>query len=181
MISLVLLIFTLIANIVAVLLVYHSYGKKADKNDKIKNTLIIIGAMYIATLVIYYLSGIGIGKFNNASNLRTYMMMAFVPINVILLIPFSIYSFLQAKEKKITKQILNKRLFIVEIAALVIIVIEFITFRSLQSNMKKTSDKIAQNEIAENTAVVENTIVEENAIEENTVKQNEIVNALNEN
>ena len=55
MISLVLLLFTLIANIVAVLLVYHSYGKKTDKNNKLRYTLIIIGAMYIATLIIYSL------------------------------------------------------------------------------------------------------------------------------
>lgn len=180
MINLFLMVFIIIANVIAALTVYHSYGKKIEKNNRIKYTLIIIGALYIATLIIYDLSGLGVKSVNNASKMKAYMMMTFVPINVLILIPFSIYSFMQEKAKKISKQILNKRLVLVEIIAIVIIISEFITFRGFHKNMRDIADKIEQNAIVENESV-ENEI-DENVINENyVIENNTIVNEVKNN
>ena len=173
-------LFALIANLVAFFAIYHSFGKKMVKENKIKITLIIIGAMYLITLVIYFLSGIGIEKVSNSVALRNYLMMAFVPINLIVIIPFSIYSFMQTQNKKIDKQILNKRLLIVEIVAIVILIVEFFYFRNVQKNNKRLADE-AQN-LANNKEVVvniEDSNIEENNTENNNIKNNNIENDNN--
>lgn len=149
-------LFALIANIVAFLAIYNSFGKKTKKENRIKTTLIIIGAMYIITLIVYFLSGIGIEKIKNSEAIRNYLMMVFVPVNLIIIIPYSVYSFIKKQNKKISKEELNKKLLIIEIVAIIILILEFFYFRSVQKNMKKVS------ETTEN--IIENT--EEN-IEEN--------------
>lgn len=144
MINWIITAFMLLANIVAALLVYHSFGRDTDNNKKIMYSLIIIGGMYIVTLAIYFFSGIGVGKIENAETMRSYMMMAFVPVNTIVLIPFVIYSCMEAKRKKIKMKQLNQRLVIIEIIAIIIIIGEFIYFRNTQKNMKTLYDQLMQ-------------------------------------
>ena len=139
--NLFIILFILIANVVAYLLIFHSFGKEMDNNKKIKSTLMIIGGMYIITLIIYFLSGLGVEKVNNSEILRNYLMMAFVPVNLIIIIPYSVYSFMKAKKGNLSKQLLNKRLLVVEIVAIVIFIIEFFYFRTSQKNMKRLADE----------------------------------------
>lgn len=161
-------LFVLLANLIAFFAIYHSFGKRMKKDKKIKTTLIIIGAMYIITLIVYLLSGIGVEKVQKNESFRTYLMMVFVPVNIIIIIPYSVYSFMQTQEKKISKEKLNKRLLIVEIVAIVILIIEFFYFRSSQKNLKELSDELSYNEV-----IVENNM-QNNIIEENNVEINDI-------
>ncbi len=178
------ILFMLFANIVAALLIYHSFGKDMDNEKKIKYSLIIIGGLYIITLVIYLLSGIGVGKIENAETARSYLMMAFVPINAIIIIPFTIFSCMKTKRKEITVKQLNSRLLIVEVVAVLLIIVEFIYFRNYQKGLKEITD-IVQNSTqatSENTEIVENTENIENVEnKENTEDNNTVVNEVVQN
>lgn len=200
MIDLLINLLVLLANVVAAVLIFHSFGKDTDKNKKITYTLIIVGAMYIVTLVIYFLSGIGIKKAVNTDTYRMYMMMAFVPVNLMILIPFTIYSCMETKRKKLKMKNLNNRLLIIEIVAIILIIGEFIYFRNAQKNLKRmqdeainsTANNVSQNEIlneymenyVNNTALNENLAneIQENVVDTNSnneVLDNELINEIN--
>ena len=58
----VIILFILIANIVAILLTYYSFSKDFEKSKKLFYTMISMGVIYIITLIVYLLSTIGIAK-----------------------------------------------------------------------------------------------------------------------
>lgn len=173
------ILFMLFANIVAAVLIYHSFGKGMDNEKKIKYSLIIVGGLYIITLVIYLLSGIGVGKIENAETARSYLMMAFVPINAIIIIPFTIYSCMKTKRKEITVKQLNKRLVMVEIVAVILIIVEFIYFRSYQKGLKEISDFVQNSTQVTNTEITNTIDEQENTVSENSIgEDNTDVNSL---
>ena len=183
--NLFIILLILIANVVAYFLIFHSLGKEMESDKRIKTALIIIGAMYLITLVIYYLSGIGIGKFEKSESFRNYLMMAFVPVNLIIIVPYSIHSFMKTKKGKLNKKILNQRLLVIEIIALLILIIEFFYFRSAQKNMKKMAEEaqnatknqetVEKNE-EKNNNEINNTEINNNEINNNTISNNTINN-----
>lgn len=54
--NIVISLFILVANAVAILLTYHSFGKDTEKTKKLFYTLIAMGIMYILILIIYFLA-----------------------------------------------------------------------------------------------------------------------------
>ena len=83
-------LFILVANVVGLLLVYHSFDKRIDKNKKFMYTMICFGVMYILTLIIYFFSSIGINNENVSESSRNLITFTFVPINTIVLLPILI-------------------------------------------------------------------------------------------
>ena len=92
-------IFILIANVVAILSTYLSFGKRLGKDKKMLYTMIAIGVIYIITLGVYFFSSLGIKNSNVSSNSKNMITFSFVPVNVIIILPFLIRSF----EKAIAK------------------------------------------------------------------------------
>ena len=86
-------LFIIAANVIAILLVYFSLEKNMDKQRKIITIMASIGSVYIITLVVYLLSSIGVEKIAAAETVRNAIIMAIVPVNVILFLPFLICSF----------------------------------------------------------------------------------------
>ena len=93
------------ANIIAILLVYQ-FVKKIGKKESIIFIAISVAAIYIAVSIAYWISGFGIDDNINeaAKNSLVYL---FVPVNVILLIPFIASKYAKFKEKKASKIISN--------------------------------------------------------------------------
>ena len=156
--NLFIILFILVANIVACLLTFHSFGKEMENSKKIKSTLMIIGAMYILTLILYFISGLGVEKVKNGEVYRNYLMMAFVPVNLIIIIPYSINSIMKAKKGNLDKQILNKRLVTIEMIAVFIFVAEFLYFRGSQKNMQRLAEEA--NNMANSQSIVSENLVE---------------------
>ena len=144
------MIFAVFANIIAILLVYYSFGKE-DKQKRFMNTLIAIGAMYILILAVYFLSSLGIEKVSVSSQAKTMLTLAFVPVNSIIFLPFIIRTYRKVKEKSITQSALNLRTAIIIILVLIIIVYEFFYFRNFQKNLvelqEKANNTVIQNEL----------------------------------
>lgn len=128
-------LFILVANVVGLLLVYHSFDKRIDKNKKLMYTMICFGVMYILTLIMYFFSSIGINNENVSESSRNLITFTFVPINTIVLLPILIRSFNNRKMNKITTRQLNRTAMTMIVVAIILIVIEFFSFRSIQKGI----------------------------------------------
>lgn len=149
------------ANIIAITLVYK-FVKTLPKMQRI----IFIGAsvaiVYGAVSVIYWISGFGIdSSINDAA--RDFVTFLFVPVNVILFIPFIATKYIKFKDNKISKRDFLERLIKVCLVALVVLTIECIYFKFMKQDIKLINS--LQNNKRENTIT-------------NNVQQNNIDNNI---
>ena len=165
-----------LANIIAVLLVYQ-FIKKLPKMEKI----IFIGAsfaiIYVLVSIIYGISGFGIDERIN-EGAKDFIIFTFVPVNVILLVPFVASKYNKLRFKEVEKQELFKRLIVVTILGIIILSIECIYFKNMKSNIKILNDNKTeennQTNLSNGEIDMSNTIL-------NEVNVNEIsVNVVNE-
>lgn len=133
--NLLITLFILVANVVGLLLVYHSFDKRIDKNKKLMYTMIAFGIMYILTLIIYFFSSLGINNENVSESSRNLITFTFVPINTIVLLPILIRSFNNKKTNKITMEQLNRTTILMIIIAIALIIIEFFSFKNIQKGI----------------------------------------------
>lgn len=176
----VILLFILIANIVAILLTYYSFDRNIDKSKKMFYTMIGMGVVYIVTLVAYLLSSIGIAK-EVSKNAKNMMIFSFVPVNTIIILPILIRSFYKKSNKKISMDKLNKTVTIMAIIALALVIGEFCYFKSFQKDLNKKLDEKKANQNQQTTQnLQENNTEANNNIENIEVKNAEIENLLND-
>ena len=135
------------ANIIAILLVYQ-FVKKIGKKESIIFIAISVAAIYIAVSIAYWISGFGIDDNINeaAKNSLVYL---FVPVNVILLIPFIASKYAKFKEKKASKRDFVARLIKVAMVGVILLVLECIYFKSIKLNIEKYGI-LLQNSVEQN-------------------------------
>lgn len=168
-------LFIIAANVIAILLVYFSLEKNMDKQRKIITIMASIGSVYIITLVVYLLSSIGVEKIAAAETVRNAIIMAFVPVNVILFLPFLIRSFKKMQSKIITMESLNRRVIVVAILAVIVLIAEGSYFRNYQKKLKELERNVSSNQEAQ----AENLTNETNEQDINGVNiVNEVINTL---
>lgn len=170
-------IFILIANVIAVALLYRSFDKNIDKNRKVFYTMLCFGAMYIIILITYFLSSLGLPKetTENAKNMITF---TFVPVNIIILLPILIRSFYKRKNNMISIEQLNIRTISMIVITIVLIIGEFFYFRNIQKGIMQIVEQKQNNTIVKNNENenIYNSIV--NNVEENT-ENNNLINNIN--
>ena len=140
--NLILMLATLLANAVAIALIYQ-FVKRDDKRSQIIFMAISFGIIYIAVSIIYAISGIGIDKSVNEAA-KNYMTFLFVPIDVILLVPFVATKYVKYRAKKIKKEELVKRIIIITLIGIVILTIECFAFKNMKQNIKTINQNIEQ-------------------------------------
>ena len=160
--SLISMLLILFGNIIAITIIYFIL-KKIDKKDKNNNKdklifiAICIGIIYISISIIYWITGFGVEEAVNEYS-KNYIVYSFVPINVILLIPFVAMKYSQFKINKIKKRDFVKSVIQVVIVGIIVLVIEGATFNSLKTLIyeknvieitKKQNEKTTENK--ENT------------------------------
>ena len=165
--NLVILLFIFVANIVSILLIYHSFDKRIEKTKKLLYTMISMGVVYIVVLIIYFFSSIGIDK-EIAKSSKQMITFTFVPVNSIIIIPFLIRSFNKRKDNEISGEQLNKRAIVVLIIAAILVVGEFFYFRNIEKEIGKIIEQ--QQENMNNTT--------SNVTEENTISKTTTDNTL---
>lgn len=133
-----------LANIIAISIVYQ-FIKKLDKKEKIIFIAICVAIIYMLISVTYWISGFNIDKqiHKQCKDFITYM---FVPVDVILFIPYIAHNYMKYKDKKIKKEELFKKVFITAIIAIIVLIGEYFYFKNIQNNIKQ----ISQNTKVEN-------------------------------
>ena len=185
MINGIILLFIALANIIAILLVYYSFGKNADKSKKLINTMIAVGIVYILVSGIYLFSSLGIPKNQGSGTAKTMITMAFMPVNTIIVVPLMIRSYIGMKNRTVSQRGFKNRVVVMGIIVFILIIAEFIYFRSYQNqiNERFEMNQQPQNKIEDySNYELENTVINEINNEANDISNlnNEIGNKVNE-
>lgn len=136
MINIFIILAILFANLISIALVYQ-FIKKLPKMEKIIFIVISFAIIYIGVTISYWISGLGIdNKLNEA--LKSYITYIFVPVNVIILIPFVARKYYKWKQNEINKLELIKRIIIVLIVGIIVLVVETVYFKKIKKNIWET-------------------------------------------
>ena len=139
-----------LSNIISILTVYQ-FIKKLDKKQIVMFIAISVGIMYMLISAIYWLSGIGVdSKLHEAS--KNYVLYLFVPVNVLLFIPYLASKYMKLKENVIKREDFAKRVEILAVLLILVLIVEFFYFRNIQTNIASIKEQT-------NTQVQTNTIV----------------------
>lgn len=127
----------LLVNVVAVILTYQ-FIKILEKKEKVIFIAITIAINYIIVSAIYGLSSIGIEEVvtQNAKAFVTYM---FVPVNIILIMPFIASTYCKIKLNKIKQTPLRNRIIAIAAWTILILVVEYFYFKNIQLNISSYS------------------------------------------
>ena len=168
MINTIIYLFILAANIVSILLIYHSFNKNIEKNKKLLYTMIAMGVVYIIVLIVYFFSSIGLQK-EAVQQSKDMITFTFVPVNAIIIVPFLLKSFNKRKDNEISTEQLNVRTIIIGIIAIALVVGEFFYFRNIEKEIMDIVDKKqSEQNISENN--MESELGNTNTTSKNTTK-----------
>ncbi len=133
------LIGIVLVNVIAILIVYH-FIKQLNNKQKIVIIAMGIAFNYILVMIVYALSSIGMDT-QIAETANSFITFIFVPINTIMNVPFLASSYCRYLQKKLTKQKMRNRIIIVVLVTLVIMVLEYFYFQSIQAGVAAMLEK----------------------------------------
>lgn len=165
-----LMIAILLANIIAIAIVYQ-FIKKLEKKEKLIFIAISVALMYILISIIYWFSGFGINEAVHEAS-KNFVLYLFVPVNVILFIPYFASQYMKLKLKQIKIEKFANKLSTLIVLLIVVLVMEYFYFRNIQENIKTMND--TQN-VTQNTQVETQNEIISNEIENQNIIQNEII------
>lgn len=163
-----LILATVVTNIIAIVLTYQ-FIKKMPKKDIIVFLAISVAIMYILVSIVYWISGFGVDStiHDAMKNFVTYL---FVPINIILFVPYFALQYTKFKSKKIKVQQLSKKLSTLLIFLVVVLIVEYFYFANIQKNVKDITEN-QTNEITQNEQIKENIISNIENLNEVNIKE----------
>lgn len=175
---LLILVFILVLNIVAIALTYYCLSD-TEKKEKLIFIAIGIAIIYVLTSFAYWIStkDIAIKEVSEmGKNLITFL---FVPINGIIILPILAKSYTKYKMGKLRIDKLKNRGIILAIVLVILLILECAYFKDIQNKvvtMIEENQKIQQ-EKEENTQTIMNMIInEQNNEMENQLQDNIITN-----
>lgn len=170
----------LLANAIAIILIYQ-FVKKLPKMNKIIFIAASFAIVYLLVSIIYWISGFGIEKNINEAA-KDFIIFAFVPVNVIIFIPFIASKYNKLMLKKIQKEDLIKTVVIVSILAFIVLTIEGFYFKGMKKNIKQVNEtltKQTQKEEKEKSDLSTNETITNN-VTSNEIRANVIINTTND-
>ena len=172
----------LLANIISIAIVYQ-FIKKLDKKQKVIFIGISVATMYVLISFVYWISGFGVDKIIHEAS-KDFITFLFVPINVILIIPFFAFQYMKFKNKQIKIEKLIKVTITLVVLLIMVLVIEYFYFCNIQTNIKYMNDNKNKQEVqnvleneTHNKISVNETIVNEFVVNEtinNEIQVNEL-------
>lgn len=163
----IILFFTLLLNIVAIVLTYNSLSK-IDKKERIIVVAVGIAVVYVLTSFVYWLStkDIAIKEVSElGKNIITFL---FVPINSIIVLPLMAKSYNKYKIGRLASDKLRNRGIVLGIILLIVLIIECSYFKDIQNGVIRL--------IEENKTKVEQQKNETSNIQQDLEMSNEIAN-----
>lgn len=159
-----------VANIIAITITYQII-KKMPKRNKIIFLAISVAIMYILVSIVYWISGFGIeAKIHSA--LKNFVTYLFVPINVVLFVPYFALQYKKFIHKQLKVEQFSKKLSILVTILIVVLVVEYFYFVNIQKNVKN---------IQENAQQTQSNEIQSNEVQNNETKNNEKQTSENQN
>lgn len=153
----------LFANAIAITLVYQ-FVKGLPKMEKIIFIGVSFAIMYVLVSISYWVSGFGIGE-NVNDALKNFIIYIFVPVNVIILIPFVARKYYKWRKNETNKESLIKRIIIVSVIGILILAVETVYIKEIKRDIDELGKPILNDvQEQENQAPIppmENTLTNE--------------------
>ncbi|MCI8362505.1 MAG: hypothetical protein HFJ41_05190 [Clostridia bacterium] len=152
----------LLANAIAITLVYQ-FVKGLPKMEKIIFIGVSFAIMYVLVSISYWISGFGIRENVNEA-LKNFIIYIFVPVNIIILIPFVARKYYKWRQNEIGKESLITRIIIVSIIGVLILAVETIYIKEIKKDIDELAKPAVLTEEKQNEAPIppmENTVTNE--------------------
>lgn len=167
----------LAVNAIALFIIYQ-FVKKMSKMNKIIFIAISFAVNYMLVSFVCMLSAWGMEE-TIIEQSKTYLTYVFVPVNIILSIPFLVTSYQKYKDKKLKPEKFVKRGIAVGIFMVIVLVIEYFYFQSVFENIIDISENVQNGNQIDTNVQANETIT--NEIENNITNEeqaNEITNTM---
>ena len=125
----------LLLNIVAILLTYHFLGKDMDKKSKGIFIVVAIAVMYALVTSIYWIATKDIDLGNAKETCKNLVTFAFVPVNIIIIMPFLASSYRKFQNKSLKFEPFRNRCILLGIILIIALIIEFFYFKDIQNGI----------------------------------------------
>ena len=152
-----------ITNLLAIAIVYQ-FIKKLETKEKIIIIAMSIAMMYVLISITYWISGLGVDKAIH-EEAKDFIIYLFVPVNIILFVPYLAYQYVNVKAKHMKKNKFLKRVIIVAFLLVMVLVVEYFYFRNIQNhitiigNTQETlTNEMSETEIEEYNQQIENEV-----------------------
>ncbi len=176
--SIYLIIAILLANIISILMVYQ-FIKKLEKKQILIFIAVSVAFMYILISMVYWISGFGKDETIHQAT-KDFVVYLFVPVNVILTVPYFALQYMKLRQKQIKIEVFVKKVSGLIILLCMILVVEYFYFCRIQTNIKNINTNINQAEKQNTleTNSMENHEEMSNEMHNNETIENKMANAL---
>lgn len=121
-------------NVMSIIGLYRNL-KSLNSKKRLAFIALGFGGMYLIVSLLYFLSTLGFDQQNALVKAKQYITFTFVPINASFTLLFLAKSYMKALEKKITKEKFQKNCIRIAIFFVILLVVEFFYFRSVNQSM----------------------------------------------
>lgn len=125
----------LILNVVAILLTYHFLGKEMDKKSKGIFIIVGIAVIYMLVSMVYWMGTRNINLEVDSDTGKNLITFTFVPVNVIIIMPFFASSYRDWKEGKLGVEPFRNRCILLAIVLIIVLIFEFFYFKDIQNGI----------------------------------------------
>jgi len=120
-------------NAFAIILVYQ-FVKRLPSKEKLIFIAVTTAIHYMLISIVYWLSSTGVDQ-TLADLTGQFIIYMFVPVNVILTIPFVANAYYKMRKEKLPKQKFINRCILMVVLTVIILIIEYFYFQSIQSSI----------------------------------------------
>lgn len=169
-------LFILLINIVNIFAMYKLLGNDIGKKEKVIFIAVGVAVMYMIVSVVYWLSSIGMNE-KAADAGRDFITFTFVPFNGLCVLTFLSSSYKKYKAGRLKANILRNRCVALIAVLIILLIVEFFYFKSIQNNALEMLNNNLNNEInttqtEDNNTTGENSVTESNNIVSNSTGLN---------
>ncbi len=137
--------FTLLLNVIAVLLIYYCL-ENMDKKDKIIFIGVTVAVVYMLTSFVYWISTNGV-EYEEVSELgQNFLVFLFVPVNGIIVLPLLAKSYRKYKVGSLKSDKFRNRVIVLSVVLLILLILECSYFKDIQNSVVEMVKANKQNE-----------------------------------
>ena len=125
----------LILNMVAIFMTYKFLGEDFEKKEKSIFLVVGVAVMYMVVSLTYWLSTKGVDLGINNEMGKNFIIFTFVPINSMLVLPFSASSYKYFKQGRLKKQNFRNRIILLCVILIIALILEFFYFKDIQNSI----------------------------------------------
>ena len=146
--------FIILANVIALGILY-AFTRRQDGKQRLLTIAFSYVAMYVVSLIVYALSGIGMDAVTHDA-LAITVPLILVPINVIFIMPFFFKWLAKYQSKDMSAEVFKKRMILLILGMIILCVAEFFYSRDIQKNTSEIAKRNSVNGSGINAGINEN-------------------------